>query len=77
MAVTAAATSGVPLTTVVELLTALVLGFSMIGGGIKAISKLTRIADSVDRLSRSMEHVVGQIGDHEKRIDRLEHHDDH
>ena len=71
-AVTAAATSGMSLTSLVEVLTAIVLGGSIIAGGFKAIAKLTRIADSVDRLSESMEHVVMQIGDHEKRIDRLE-----
>ena len=71
-AVTAAATSGMSLTSLVEVLTAVVLGGSVIAGGFKAIAKLTRIADSVDRLSGSMEHVVMQIGDHETRIDRLE-----
>jgi hypothetical protein len=56
----------------IEILTALVLSGSVIGGGIKAISKLTRIADSVERLSRSMEHVVTQIGEHETRLTRME-----
>ena len=60
------------LTHLIEILTAIVLGGSVIGGGFRAIAKLTRIADSVERLSASREHVVGQIGDHETRIDRLE-----
>lgn len=60
------------LTHFIDILTALTLGVAIIAGGIRAVSKLTRIADSVDRLSESMEHVVTQIGDHEARIDRLE-----
>lgn len=56
----------------IEILTALVLSGSIIGGGIQAIAKLTKIADSVERLSASMEHVVLQIGDHETRMTRIE-----
>jgi hypothetical protein len=56
----------------IGVLTAIVLSISIIGGGVRAISKLTRIADAVERLTGSMEHVISQIGDHEKRIDRLE-----
>jgi len=56
----------------IDVLTALVLGVSLIGGGVKVVSKLTRIADAVDRLSGSMEHVVEQVGNHETRLDRLE-----
>lgn len=57
---------------IIDVLTALVLGGSILGGGIKAVNKLTRIADAVDRLSESMEHVVTQLGDHERRIDGAE-----
>jgi len=60
------------MTHLVDILTALVLGLSLIGGGIRVVSKLTRIADGVDRLSVSMEHVVTQIGDHETRMTRIE-----
>lgn len=60
------------MTHLVDILTAIVLGASIIGGGIKAVGKLTRIADSVDRLSESMENIVTQIGEHEKRLERLE-----
>ena len=60
---------------VVGVLTAIVMGASILAGFGRGISKLTRIADSVDRLSESVERVVDQIGDHEKRITRLESHD--
>ena len=60
------------LTHLIEILTAIVLSISIIGGGIQAIAKLTKIADSVERLSASMEHVVLQIGDHETRLTRVE-----
>jgi type II secretory pathway component PulJ len=56
----------------IEVLTAVVLGASILGGLARAVSKLTRIADSVERLSTSVERVVEQIGDHEKRIAKLE-----
>lgn len=70
---------------VVDVLTALTLGGAIIGGGIKAVQRFTRAADSVEHrletianrlaeLATSMEHVVTTIGDHEKRIDRLESH---
>ena len=61
----------------VGVLTVIATGMAIIGGGIRAISRLTRIADSVERLSASMQQVVGQIGDQEKRITRLEDHEDH
>jgi hypothetical protein len=60
------------MTHLIEILTAIVLSGTIIGGEIKAISKLTKIADSVERLSASMEHVVVQIGDHETRLTRVE-----
>ena len=60
------------MTHLIEILTAIVLCGSIIGGGIQAIAKLTKIADSVERLSASMEHVVLQIGDHETRLTRVE-----
>ena len=60
------------MTHLIELLTAIVLCGTILGGCVRGVSKLTRIADSVDRLGESMQHVVGQIGDHEKRLDRLE-----
>ena len=60
------------MTHLIEILTAIVLSGSIIGGGIQAIAKLTKIADSVERLSASMEHVVLQIGDHETRLTRVE-----
>lgn len=60
------------MTHLIDILTALVLCISIIGGGIRAISKLTRIADSVERLSQSMEHVVVQVGDQETRLTRIE-----
>ena len=58
----------------VDSLTALVLGVGLLGGGWRGIAKLTRIADSVERLSGALEHVVSQTGDHEKRITHLEAH---
>lgn len=57
----------------IDILTIITFGLALIGGGIRAVSKLTRIADSVDRLSRAVEGVTGQLADHEKRIDVLEH----
>ena len=58
--------------TIVETLTAIMLGGAIIAGGFKAMAKLTRLVDAIERLSGSMEHVVGEIGDHEKRITSLE-----
>lgn len=57
---------------IVDILTAVVLAGSIVGGGFRAMSKLTRLVDAVERLSSSMETVVGQIGDHERRITGLE-----
>ena len=71
-AVQAATSGAINLTSTVEILTAIVLGGSVIGGGFKAMARLTRIADGVERLSESMEHVVQQIGDHEMRLTRVE-----
>ena len=56
----------------IEILTALFLGGSVVGGGFRAMAKLTRLVDAIEHLSASMEHVVGQIGDHENRLTRLE-----
>ena len=56
----------------VEVLTALALGGSVVGGGVRALAKLTRLVDAVERLSASMEHVVSQIGEHEKRLAVIE-----
>jgi hypothetical protein len=56
----------------IEVLTSLVLGGSVITGGFKAIAKLTRLVDAVEQLSESMKTVAGQVGDHEKRISVLE-----
>jgi hypothetical protein len=58
---------------VIDILTIITFGLALVGGGVRAVSKLTRIADSVDRLSRSVEGVTGQLADHEQRIGALEH----
>jgi len=60
------------MTHLIEILTAVFLGGSIIAGGFKAMSKLTRLVDAVEHLSASMENVAGQIGDHEQRIGKLE-----
>lgn len=60
------------MTHLVEILTALVLGGGVLGSGFRAISRLTRLVDAVEGLGESMKMVARQIGDHEKRIDRLE-----
>jgi len=60
------------MTHLIEILTALALGGSVVGGGFKAMAKLTRLVDAVERLSASMEHVSEQIGAHEQRLIRLE-----
>ncbi len=60
------------MTHLIEILTALVLGGSILAGIVRTVAMLTRIADSVERLSTSVEHVVGQIGDHETRLTRVE-----
>jgi len=57
----------------IDILTIVTFGIALIGGGVRAVSKLTRIADSVDRLSRAVEGVTGQLADHEQRIGVLEH----
>ena len=62
---------------VVGVLTAIGLAMAVVGGGVRALAKLTRLVDAVERLSGSMEHVVSQIGEQEKRITRLEDHEDH
>jgi len=59
-------------THLIEILTAIVLGGSIIAGGFKAMAKLTRLVDAVEGLNESMGTVVGQIGDHERRIGKLE-----
>ena len=64
------------MTHLIEILTAVVLCGTILGATVKAIAKLTLIADSVDRLSESMANVTGQIGDHEKRLDRIERNED-
>lgn len=56
----------------INVLTALTLGGGVIGGGIKAMAKLTRLVDAVEHLTGSMERAVGQLGDHESRIKDLE-----
>ena len=60
------------MTHLIEILTAIVLGGSIIAGGFKAMAKLTRLVDAVEGLNESMGTVVGQIGDHERRIGKLE-----
>ncbi len=60
------------LTHLIEILTAIVLGGSILAGLVRTVAMLTRIADSVERLSSSMERVVASIGDHETRLTRLE-----
>ena len=67
----------------IEILTALMLGSGILGGGIKAVHGFTKSADSVEHrletigdhlavLAASMERVVSQIGNHEMRITRIE-----
>jgi len=60
------------MTHLIEILTALALGGSIVGGGFRAMTKLTRLVDAIEHLSASMEQVVRTIGKHEKRIGRLE-----
>jgi hypothetical protein len=48
----------------IDILTIITFGIALIGGGIRAVSKLTRIADSVDRLSRAVEGVTEQLAAH-------------
>lgn len=60
------------MTHLIDILTAIVLCVSIVGGGIRAVSKLTRIADSVDRLSASMEAIGEQIVHLNDRITKLE-----
>lgn len=43
---------------------AIVLG----GVAIMATAKMTRLVDAVERLSKSMEEIVGQLRDHEHRL---------
>lgn len=57
---------------VIDILTIITFGLALAGGGVRAVSKLTRIADSVDRLSRAIEGVTGQLADHEQRLGTLE-----
>jgi len=59
-------------THLIEVLTALVLGGTVVAGGFRAMAKLTRLVDAIEHLSASMETVVGQIGEHETRLTRLE-----
>lgn len=61
------------MTHVVDIITIITFGLALVGGGVRAVSKLTRIADSVDRLSRAVEGVTGQLADHEARLGVLEH----
>lgn len=56
----------------IEILTALTLGGGLLAGGFKAMSKLTRLVDAVESLSEAMHAVVGQVGDHETRLTRIE-----
>lgn len=58
---------------VIDILTIITFGLALVGGGVRAVSKLTRIADSVDRLSRAVEGVTSQLADHEHRLGALEH----
>jgi len=60
------------MTNLPDTLAVVTLGSAIFGAGWKAVAKLTRIADAVDRLSQSMEHVVSRVGEHENRITRLE-----
>ena len=62
------------MTHLIEILTALVLSGSIIGAGIKAMAKLTRLVDAVERLSSSAENFGRQLAEQERRIDRLEQH---
>lgn len=60
------------MTHVIDILTIVTFGSALLGGGVRAVSKLTRIADSVDRLSHSVEGMVGKLADLEARIGALE-----
>lgn len=57
---------------VIEILTGIVLAGSIIGGGAKGLTKMTRLVDAVERVSNAMEETAGQIGDHEARLRALE-----
>lgn len=56
----------------IDILTIITFGLALIGGGVRTVSKLTRIADSVDRLSSSVEGIGGKLDNHEQRIGVLE-----
>ena len=60
------------MTHLIDILTAVVLCISIVGGGIRAVGKLTRIADSVDRLSASMEQIGETVSHLNERITKLE-----
>ncbi len=60
------------MTHLIEILTVIALGGSVLAGLVRTVAMLTRIADSVERLSTSVEKIGGEIGDHERRLARLE-----
>jgi hypothetical protein len=47
-----------------------VAGLLLGGGGAQLVAKLTRLAVAVENLVKSNEKLVGQVDDHEKRLNK-------